>query len=114
NGIDAVVIATGNDWRGVEAGAHAFAANRGAHGGYGPLATWKVGEGGVLEGTMEIPLAVGTVGGTLRVHPGARLALKLIGVERASDLGMIMAAVGMASNLAALRAMASEGIQRGH
>jgi hydroxymethylglutaryl-CoA reductase len=114
NGIDAVVIATGNDWRGVEAGAHAFAATRGAHGGYGPLATWRVGEGGALEGTMEIPMAVGTVGGTLRVHPGARLALKLLGVERASDLGMIMAAVGMASNLAALRAMASEGIQRGH
>jgi hydroxymethylglutaryl-CoA reductase len=114
NGIDAVVIATGNDWRGVEAGAHAFAANRGAKGGYGPLATWRVGEGGALEGVMEIPMAVGTVGGTLRVHPGARLALKLIGVERASDLGMIMAAVGMASNLAALRAMASEGIQRGH
>jgi hydroxymethylglutaryl-CoA reductase len=114
NGIDAVVIATGNDWRGVEAGAHAFAANRGANGGYGPLATWRVGEGGALEGTMEIPMAVGTVGGTLRVHPGARLALKLLGVERASELGMVMAAVGMASNLAALRAMASEGIQRGH
>ena len=114
NGIDAVVIATGNDWRGVEAGAHAFAANRGAHGGYGPLATWRVGEGGALEGTMEIPMAVGTVGGTLRVHPGARLALRLLGVERASELGMVMAAVGMASNLAALRAMASEGIQRGH
>ncbi len=114
NGIDAVVIATGNDWRGVEAGAHAFAATRGAGGGYGPLATWRVGEDGSLEGTMEIPMAVGTVGGTLRVHPGARLALKLLGVERASELGMIIAAVGMASNLAALRAMASEGIQRGH
>jgi hydroxymethylglutaryl-CoA reductase len=114
NGIDAVVIATGNDWRGVEAGAHAFAANRGAQGGYGPLATWRVAEDGALEGSMEIPMAVGTVGGTLRVHPGARLALKLLGVERASDLGMVMAAVGMASNLAALRAMASEGIQRGH
>jgi hydroxymethylglutaryl-CoA reductase len=114
NGIDAVVIATGNDWRGVEAGAHAFASTRGANGGYGPLATWRVGEGGALEGTMEIPMAVGTVGGTLRVHPGARLALRLLGVERASELGMVMAAVGMASNLAALRAMASEGIQRGH
>jgi hydroxymethylglutaryl-CoA reductase len=114
NGIDAVVIATGNDWRGVEAGAHAFAAKLGQNGGYGPLATWRVGEDGALEGTMEIPMAVGTVGGTLRVHPGARLALKLLGVERASELGMVMAAVGMASNLAALRAMASEGIQRGH
>jgi hydroxymethylglutaryl-CoA reductase len=117
NGIDAVVIATGNDWRGVEAGAHAFAASRGAginQGGYGPLATWKVGADGALEGSMEMPMAVGTVGGTLRVHPGARLALKLLGIERASELGMVMAAVGMASNLAALRAMASEGIQRGH
>jgi hydroxymethylglutaryl-CoA reductase len=114
NGIDAVVIATGNDWRGVEAGAHAFAANRGANGGYGPLATWRTGADGALEGSMEIPMAVGTVGGTLRVHPGARLGLKLLGVERASELGMVMAAVGMASNLAALRAMASEGIQRGH
>ena len=118
NGIDAVVIATGNDWRGVEAGAHAFAATKGASGGYGPLATWKVGRGGLDEGCLigqlELPLAVGTVGGTLRVHPGARLALKLLGVERASELGMVMASVGMASNLAALRALASEGIQRGH
>jgi hydroxymethylglutaryl-CoA reductase len=114
NGIDAVAIATGNDWRGVEAGAHSYAAIKGAHGGYGPLATWRVGADGSLEGKIELPMAVGTVGGTLRVHPGARLALKLLGVERASDLGMVMAAVGMASNLAALRAMASEGIQRGH
>jgi hydroxymethylglutaryl-CoA reductase len=114
NGIDAVVIATGNDWRGVEAGAHAFAAGKGAHGGYGPLATWRVAEDGALEGRIEVPMAIGTVGGTLRVHPGARLALKILGTERASDLGMVMAAVGMASNLAALRAMASEGIQRGH
>jgi len=114
NGVDAVVIATGNDWRGVEAGAHAFAATRGAHGGYGPLATWRKGKDGALEGRIELPMAVGTVGGTLRVHPGARLGLKILGTERASDLGMVMAAVGMASNLAALRAMASEGIQRGH
>jgi hydroxymethylglutaryl-CoA reductase len=77
-----------------------------------------VGRGGLDEGCLigqlELPLAVGTVGGTLRVHPGARLALKLLGVERASELGMVMASVGMASNLAALRALASEGIQRGH
>ncbi len=114
NGVDAVVLATGNDWRGVESGAHAFAATRGTNGGYGPLATWRVGADGALEGTMEIPMAVGTVGGTLRVHPGARLALKMLGVDSARELGMVMAAVGMASNLAALRAMASEGIQRGH
>jgi hydroxymethylglutaryl-CoA reductase len=114
NGVDAVVLATGNDWRGVEAGAHAFAATKGAHGGYGPLATWRVGKDGALEGRIELPMAVGTVGGTLKVHPGARLALKMIGTERASDLGMVMASVGLASNLAALRAMASDGIQRGH
>jgi hydroxymethylglutaryl-CoA reductase len=114
NGVDAVALATGNDWRGVEAGAHAFAATRGARGGYGPLATWSVGADGALEGALEMPMAVGTVGGTLRVHPGARLGLKILGTERAGELGMVMASVGMASNLAALRAMASEGIQRGH
>ncbi len=114
NGVDAVAIATGNDWRGVEAGAHAFAATRGAHGGYGPLATWRVATDGALEGSLEVPMAVGTVGGTLRVHPGARLALKILGTERSGELGMVMASVGVASNLAALRAMASEGIQRGH
>ena len=114
NGVDAVVLATGNDWRGVEAGAHAFAATKGQHGGYGPLATWRVGKDGALEGKIELPMAVGTVGGTLKVHPGARLGLQLLGTERASELGMVMASVGMASNLAALRAMASDGIQRGH
>jgi hydroxymethylglutaryl-CoA reductase len=116
NGVDAVVMATGNDWRGVEAGAHAFAATKGANGGYGPLATWRVATDGSgdLVGRIELPMAVGTVGGTLRVHRGARLALKILGVERATDLGMIMAATGMASNLAALRALASEGIQKGH
>jgi hydroxymethylglutaryl-CoA reductase len=114
NGVDAVVIATGNDWRGVEAGAHAYAAERGERGGYGPLCTWRVGRDGFLEGKMALPVAVGTVGGTLRVHPGARLGLRILGVEHASELGMVMAAAGMASNLAALRALASEGIQRGH
>jgi hydroxymethylglutaryl-CoA reductase len=114
NGVDAVAIATGNDWRGVEAGAHAFAATLGAGGGYGPLATWRAAADGALEGRLEMPMAVGTVGGTLRVHPGARLALKILGTERAGELGMVMASVGLASNLAALRAMASEGIQRGH
>jgi hydroxymethylglutaryl-CoA reductase len=116
NGVDAVVIATGNDWRGVEAGAHAFAADKGANGGYGPLATWRVADDGSgdLVGRIELPMAVGTVGGTLRVHPGARLALRILGVERAAELGMVMAAAGMASNLAALRALGSEGIQKGH
>jgi len=116
NGVDAVVIATGNDWRGVEAGAHAYAADKGENGGYGPLATWRVADDGSgdLVGRIELPMAVGTVGGTLRVHPGARLALKILGVERASELGIIMACAGMASNMAALRALASEGIQKGH
>jgi hydroxymethylglutaryl-CoA reductase len=114
NGVDAVVMATGNDWRGVEAGAHAFAAKLGQGGGYGPLCTWRTAEDGALEGRIELPLAVGTVGGTLRVHPGARLALEILGVQHATELAMVMAAAGMASNLAALRALGSEGIQRGH
>jgi hydroxymethylglutaryl-CoA reductase len=107
-------MATGNDWRGVEAGAHAFAAKLGHDGGYGPLATWRVGSDGALEGRIELPLAIGTVGGTLRVHQGARLALEILGVSNANELGMVMASAGIASNLAALRALASEGIQRGH
>ncbi len=111
NGVDAVAMATGNDWRAVEAGAHAFAARDGR---YGPLCTWRAAADGALEGTMEIPLAFGVVGGTLRVHPSARLALKILGVRSAQELAMVAAAVGMASNLAALRALATEGIQRGH
>ena len=114
NGVDAVAMATGNDWRGVEAGAHAFAAKLGRDGGYGPLAVWRVGPDGALEGRIELPLAVGIVGGTLRVHPGARLALEILGVANSGELGMAMAAAGLASNLAALRALASDGIQRGH
>jgi hydroxymethylglutaryl-CoA reductase len=114
NGVDAVCIATGNDWRAVEAGAHAFAARDGR---YGPLAVWRVrthaGES-VLEGSLELPLALGTVGGTLRVHPAARIALRIVGTESASELAAVAAAVGLASNLAALRALATEGIQRGH
>jgi hydroxymethylglutaryl-CoA reductase len=116
NGVDAVVIATGNDWRGVEAGAHAFAA---ASGRYRPLATWRAADGveggtGDLVGQLEMPMAVGTVGGTLRAHAGARLAQRLLGVTSASGLGMVVGAAGLASNLAALRALATEGIQRGH
>jgi hydroxymethylglutaryl-CoA reductase len=110
NGVDAVVMATGNDWRGIEAGAHAFAAVGGR---YRPLAVWRA-EGGDLVGELEMPMALGTVGGTLHAHAGARLALKLLGVVDASTLGMIVASAGLASNLAALRALATEGIQRGH
>jgi len=110
NGIDAVVIATGNDWRAVEAGAHAFAARTGR---YSPLAVWRR-SGDRLEGKIELPMALGTVGGTLRVHPAARISLRMLGVTDAQELAGIAAAVGLASNLAAVRALATDGIQRGH
>ncbi len=111
NGVDAVTIATGNDWRAVEAGAHAFAARTGH---YSPLATWRRSAQGVLVGRIELPMALGTVGGTLRVHPAARLSLRLLGVTNAQELAALAAAVGLASNLAAVRALATDGIQRGH
>ncbi len=111
NGVDAVVIATGNDWRAVEAGAHAYAARSGR---YTSLSKWGVNEAGDLEGFLELPLAVGTVGGATRVHPLAKACLALMGVENARELAEVIAAVGLAQNLAALRALASEGIQRGH
>ena len=110
NGVDAVVLATGNDFRAVEAGAHAYAARSGR---YRPLATWRR-DGDDLIGELEMPLALGTVGGTLRVHPAARVALRLMSVDSADQLSMIAASVGLASNLAALRALGTEGIQRGH
>jgi hydroxymethylglutaryl-CoA reductase len=111
NGVDAVVLATGNDWRAIEAGAHAFAARNGR---YAPLCTWRRGEDGTLVGQMEIPLAMGIVGGPTRVHTGAQLGLHVAGVKTAQELAMLAACVGMASNLAALRALATDGIQRGH
>ncbi len=111
NGVDPVVVATGNDWRAVEAGAHAYAARSGT---YRPLCTWRLGDDGALVGFMEIPLALGTVGGTLRVHDGARFGLKIAGVDSAQELSMLAACVGVASNFAALRALATDGIQRGH
>ena len=106
NGIDAVTIATGNDWRAVEAGAHAFAARSGQ---YSPLAVWRRGETGrgepgVLVGRLELPMALGTVGGTLRVHPAARLSLQMLGVTGAGDLAQIASAVGLSNNLSAARA----------
>lgn len=110
NGVDSVVIATGNDYRAVEAGAHAYAARSGI---YRPLAIWRR-DGDHLLGTLEMPLALGTVGGTLRVHAGARLSLALATVQSATDLAQLAGALGLASNLAALRALATEGIQRGH
>jgi hydroxymethylglutaryl-CoA reductase len=111
NGIDAVVIATGNDWRAVEAGAHAFAARSGR---YRSLSTWSTGEDGALQGELELPLALGTIGGATRVHPLARANLAMMRVEDSQELAEIVASVGLAQNLAALRALASEGIQRGH
>jgi len=111
NGVDAVVIATGNDWRAVEAGAHAYAARSGS---YTSLSTWGKGADGSLTGSLEMPLAVGIVGGATRVHPGAKAAVKLLGVKTSGELAEIIAAVGLAQNLAALRALATEGIQRGH
>jgi len=111
NGVDSVVIATGNDWRAVEAGAHAYAVREGA---YRPLSRWWVDESGELRGELEMPLALGTIGGATGVHPGAQDALALMGVETAQELAEIVVSVGLAQNLAALRALATEGIQRGH
>ena len=111
NGADAVVVATGNDWRAVEAGAHAFAARDGR---YRPLCTWRSDQQGRLCGRLEMPLALGIVGGSSRAHQGVRMALEILGVKTARELGMVVASAGMASNLAALRALATEGIQAGH
>ncbi len=111
NGVDAVVIATGNDWRAVEAGAHAYAARSGR---YTSLSTWGEDRDGNLVGSLEMPMAVGTVGGATRVHPSARAALKLMGAVSAPELAEVIVSVGLAQNLAALRALATEGIQRGH
>ncbi|HKA90934.1 MAG TPA: hydroxymethylglutaryl-CoA reductase, degradative [Haliangiales bacterium] len=110
NGVDAVALALGQDWRALEAGAHAFAALSGR---YRPLATWRRVAGGV-DGTLEMPLAAATAGGSTRAHPGVRAAFDLLGVTGARELAVVMGAVGLASNLAALRALAGEGIQRGH
>ncbi len=111
NGVDAVVLATGNDWRAVEAGAHAYAARSGR---YTSLSTWSVDENGNLRGFLEMPMAVGIIGGATRVHPAAKAALKLLKVQTAGELAGIIVSVGLAQNLAALRALATEGIQKGH
>jgi len=111
NGIDAVILATGNDTRAIEAGAHAYAAIKG---GYKPLTTFEKTPEGDLAGTIEIPMAVGLVGGATKVHPTAKACIKLLGVKSASELGEVAAAVGLAQNFAALRALATVGIQKGH
>ena len=111
NGVSAVVRATGNDTRAVEAGAHSYAAISGH---YSPLTVWEKNADGDLVGTIEIPTAVGLIGGATKTHPTAKAAVKILGVKTAQELGEILAAVGLAQNLGALRALATEGIQRGH
>jgi len=111
NGVTAVVLATGNDTRAVEAGCHSFASRSGM---YTSLTTWSKNAAGDLEGSIEIPVAVGLVGGATKTHPGAKAAVKILGVKSARELGEVLASVGLAQNLAALRALAAEGIQKGH
>ena len=111
NGVDPVIVATGNDWRAVEAGAHAYACRSGR---YTSLTHWEKDKSGALVGTIEMPMPVGLVGGATKTHPLARLALKMLNVKSAQELGEIAVAVGLAQNLGALRALATEGIQRGH
>lgn len=111
NGIIAVALATAQDHRAIEAGVHAYAARSGT---YKPLSTWELDEEGYLVGSLELPLQVGIIGGAVKVHPIARIALKILGVKTAKELAEIMAAVGLAQNLAALRALVTEGIQKGH
>ncbi|HZD12055.1 MAG TPA: hydroxymethylglutaryl-CoA reductase, degradative [Candidatus Binatus sp.] len=111
NGVSAVCLATGNDTRAIEAGAHAYCARNGS---YSPLTIWTKNRNGDLEGSIEIPIAAGIIGGITAVHPIAKISLKILGVKSARELGEVMASVGLAQNLAALRALATEGIQKGH
>jgi len=111
NGIDPMIVATGNDWRAVEAGAHAYACRNGH---YGSLTTWEKDGQGNLVGTLEMPMPVGLVGGATKTHPLAQLSLRILRVESAQELAEIAVAVGLAQNLGALRALSTEGIQRGH
>lgn len=111
NGIDPLIVATGNDWRAIEAGAHAWASRNGR---YSSLSNWELDGNDGLVGTLELPMAVGLVGGATKTHPAARAALDLLGVTTAQELAEVAAAVGLAQNMAALRALSTEGIQRGH
>ena len=111
NGIDAVIVATANDWRGVEAGAHAYAARDGQ---YRSLSNWDRGANGDLIGSIELPIPSGIIGGTVNAHPSAKVALKILGVKTAPEFAGVVASVGLAQNLGALRALAGEGINRGH
>lgn len=114
NGISAVALATGNDTRALEAGAHAYASRLGAEGGYGPLTRYSLTSEGDLLGEIEVPMPMGIVGGATKVHPTAQVALKIMGAQTAERLGRVTAAVGLVQNFSALRALAGEGIQRGH
>jgi hydroxymethylglutaryl-CoA reductase len=111
NGVDAVALATGQDFRAIEAGAHAYAARDGT---YRSLTSWRRTKEGDLAGEIELPLAVGVVGGVVNAHPTAKFTLQILGVKSAKELAMVMTAVGLAQNLAAIRALSSEGIQAGH
>lgn len=111
NGVSAVVLATGNDTRAVEAGAHAFAASKGW---YSSLTDWEVTAEGDLSGTLEIPMAVGLIGGATKLHPTARACLKVLGISTANELARVIAAVGLAQNFSALKALATTGVQKGH
>ena len=111
NGIDPLIVATGNDWRAIEAGAHVWAVRKGH---YTSLTTWEKDKLGRLVGTLELPMAVGIVGGATKTHPLAKLALKILNISSAAELAQICVAVGLAQNMAAMRALATEGIQRGH
>lgn len=111
NGIDAVCLATGNDWRAIEAGAHAYAARNGR---YSSLTDWHVDDNGDLYGEIVLPLAVGVVGGATKVHPTAKVAMRILNLQSAAELAQVMACVGLAQNLAAIKAMATVGIQQGH
>jgi hydroxymethylglutaryl-CoA reductase len=111
NGIDSVVLATGNDWRAVEAGAHAYASRSGW---YSPLTSWEIDNSGYLLGSIEIPMAVGLIGGATATHPTSRSCINLLGVKSSTEFGQVLAAVGLAQNMGALRALATEGIQKGH
>jgi hydroxymethylglutaryl-CoA reductase len=111
NGIIAVIVATCNDHRAIEAGAHAYAAKDGR---YTAISMWEKNKNGDLVGSIELPMAVGLIGGAMRTHPIAKIALKILNVKTANEFGEVLAAVGLAQNLGALRALANEGIQRGH
>ncbi|NIA11201.1 MAG: 3-hydroxy-3-methylglutaryl-CoA reductase, partial [Nitrospiraceae bacterium] len=110
NGIDAVAIATGNDWRAIEAGAHAYAAMDG----YGPITSWTKNDDGDLVGKIKLPMAAGTIGGITKIHPIAKISLKILGVKSSRELAEVIASVGLAQNFAAMHALSTKGIQEGH